>query len=443
MPVARPFRGIHYNFTWRRDLSALIAPPFDLIGVELQANLYGRDERNFVRLELGRVGEADSDEDNRYTRAAADLQAWLDEGVLVREERPALYLVEAEFAAGGRPWRRRGVFAAVRLPEEGEHYVLPHEDTFASPKEDRFRLMQATQAMISPVLAMHEDPRRELLRLLSSVTTAPDAEGVGAERVTYRLWVVTDESLVDAICAEIGPGPLYIADGHHRFETARLHRSGMRARHPDAPPDASFNYALMHVLSAQDEALRVLPVHRLVSGLELEGVAWLKERMVELFEVHPRSVPAAWEELEAELLTGSVLPHRHVYLAYCADGTFVMLVARDELLPPAVTPADRLDVTVLHRALFDPIIAWDPHVLPLAGGDRRGAPTIAYSAELREAAGRVARGECECGFFLRAPRVSQVMEVARAGERMPHKSTYFYPKAPAGLVISSASPDPL
>jgi uncharacterized protein (DUF1015 family) len=443
MQVARPFRGLHYNFTWRRDLSALIAPPFDLIDAALQADLYGRDEHNFVRLELGRTDEADSYEDNRYTRAAADLHGWLEEGVLAREERPALYLVEAEFAAGGRTWRRRGVFAAVRLPEEGEHYVLPHEDTFASPKEDRFRLMQATQAMISPVLAMHEDARRELLRLLSSVTTPPDAEGVGPDGVTYRLWVLADESLVNAVCAEIGSGPLYIADGHHRFETARLHRDAMRARYPDAPPDASFNYALMHVLSAQDEALKVLPVHRLVSGLELEGVAWLKERMVELFEIHPRSLPAAWEELEAELLTESVLPHRHVFLAYCADGTFVMLVARDELLPPAATPVDRLDVTVLHRALFDPIIAWDPHVLPLAPGDQRGTPAITYSAAVREAAERVARGECECGFLLRAPRVSQVMEVAQAGQRMPHKSTYFYPKAPAGLVISCASPDAL
>ncbi len=431
--IISPFHGIRYNPERHRDLSALLAPPYDIITPEGQAELYAQHPRNFVRLELGRTDASDTEADNRYTRAAVDLQSWLREGDLVREQRPALYVVETEFALGGRAWRLRGVFAAVRLPEEDERYVLEHEDTFASAKQDRFRLMQATQAMISPVLSLCEDPERRLLGLLGAVTGAPDAEA-RREDVTHRMWVVRDDAAVAAFVAAVGGGPIYIADGHHRYLTARRHRDEMRQRHPQAPAEAGFNHALMLLLSAQDAAVKILPAHRLLSGLDLEGVAWVKSRMVDYFEVHGRELPPGWERFGAEVLAETVLPHRHVYQAYCSDGTFVDLLAREALLPVSESPVDLLDVSVLHGFLLDPILHCDPHSLPF----RCDGLSLAYTVEAAEAAARVRGGECEFAFFLRGTRVDQVLAVARAGERMPHKSTYFYPKAPSGLVVSGA-----
>jgi uncharacterized protein (DUF1015 family) len=423
--IVYPFRGIHYDPAKTPDISLLIAPPYDVISPEMQGELYAREERNFVRLELPRGEEG---EGNCYTCAAETLQSWLRAGVLVREEGPALYLVETEFALGGSTWRRRGVFALVRIPEEGERYVRGHEATFAGPKADRFQLMAATQAMISPVLAMSEDAEGEALRSLQSVDRPSDAEGMDYEGVRHRLWIVREAGFIDAVGAAIGAGPLFILDGHHRFETAKAYRDEMRRLHPDAPREAGFNFALLQILSARDEGVKVLPPHRLVSGLDREGARWLTARISEYFDVLPRPRPS-WDRI-GDLLEEARAEGKHVFAYYCADQSFARLVAKEGLLPPGDSPVDQLDVTILHRELLD-LLA------------ERGGVEISYVADAEAAAGAVTRGEADFVFLLRAPRVSEVMAVARAGELMPHKSTYFYPKAASGLVISDASPEPI
>jgi len=426
--IVYPFRGVHYDTAKTHDICLLIAPPYDVISPEMQGELYARDARNFVRLELPRADEADTETESRYTRAADTLRSWLAEGVLVREDAPALYVVETEFSLAGRTGRRRGVFALVRIPEEGEHYVLAHEATFSGPKADRFQLMMATQAMISPVLAMCEDAEAEVLRALQSVARPPEAEAADDGGARHRFWIVRDQSLINAVRAAVGSGPIYLLDGHHRFETARAYRDAMRRTHPTAPESAGFNFALMLLASARDEGMRILPSHRLVSGLGPEGVAWVTSRMSEYFHVHPRPRPD-WDRVD-DLLQEESARGRHVFASYCADDSFVVLAAKEELLPVSDSPVDQLDVTVLHRELLDLITGL-------------GDVTITYAADPRAAAEAVSRGECDFAFFLRPTTVEQVIAVARAGELMPHKSTYFYPKVPAGLVISDASPEPI
>ena len=426
--IVHPFRGIHYDTAKMHDISLLIAPPFDVISPEMQGELYARNAHNFVRLERPRAGNGETETDHGYARAADTLRRWLAEGVLVREDAPALYVVETEFSRAGRTWRRRGVFALIRIPEEGESYVLAHEATFSGPKADRFQLMTATQAMISPVLAMCEDAKAKVLSALQTVDRPPDAEGVDHTGVRHRLWIARDEALISAVCAAVGPGPIYILDGHHRFETARAYRDQMRRAHPTASARAGFNFALLLLVSARDEGMRILPSHRLVSGLGREGVEWITARLGEHFDVHPRPRPD-WDRVE-DLLQEESARGRHVFASYCADGGFAVLAAREELLPVSDSPVDQLDVTVLHRELLD--LTAD-----------LGEVTITYTADAKAAAAAVLRGECDFAFLLRPTTVEQVIAVARAGELMPHKSTYFYPKAPAGLVISDASPEPI
>lgn len=236
-PIIRPFRGIRYNPERFPDLSAVLSPPYDIINPERQHELYAQHPQNLVRLELAKTGDTDTEEDNRYTRAAADLQSWLQEGVLIKEEQTALYVVETEFRVGSQSWRRRGLFAAVRLPEAEEGYVLEHENTFAKAKQDRFQLMQATQAMISPVMSLVEDREGRLLDLLNSLPAEPDAVGE-MEEMTHRLWVVRDGATIAAITEAVDAGPIYIADGHHRYNTARRHQEEMRRQFPEAPAAA-------------------------------------------------------------------------------------------------------------------------------------------------------------------------------------------------------------
>lgn len=425
--IISPFRGIRYQAAESRDLSTRIAPPYDVISESLSAELRAGDPHNFVRVELPEAHEADTEEANRYTRAAATLQDWLSRGVLIRDEGASFYILEQEFSLEGRSWRRRGVFALVRLPEKGERYVLSHEGTLAAPKADRLRLLQTCQMATSPILMIAEDSGQQLAGLLGRTHGEPAATAQDSDGVMHRLWARQEADYLGAIREAVGPGPLFIADGHHRFETAVTCRDGMRRMLPQAAPEAAFSYALALIASAGDEALRILPTHRLIRGLGKVGVARMKEAMRARFEVEERPLADA-----GEVQLSSPEPGRHVLGAYCGDARYYVLRAGEELTPAGASAVASLDVSVLHDHLIDPV---------LATLDRQ--PKLTYVTDDSQAMAAVDRGECDFAFFLRPTRVSEVLAVARAGDRMPGKSTYFYPKAPAGLVISDASAEPI
>jgi uncharacterized protein (DUF1015 family) len=408
-----------------------MAPPYDIIGASLQDDLYALHEHNFVRVELPRPPEPETEESNRYTQAAATLKSWLARGVMIRDERPAFYALEQEFMVHGERRRRRGVFAALRLPEEGERYVLSHEGTMAGPKADRLKLMQACATMTSPVMVMSEDGGSKLLSRLRRIDREPDATAVDHEGVAHRLWALDGDEDVDAICSAVGAGPLYIADGHHRFETAITCRNGMRDAYPSAPADAGFNYALALVTSARDEALEILPTHRLISGLGGRGIESMKRRMSEWCDAKHLAAADCQAGRIRDLL-GSGSGSRHAFLSCAGDGTCSLLTMRNEKLRPSRSVVASLDVSVLHEYLIDPVLA-----------QVGGAAKLSFVHDERTALQAVERGECDFAFFLRPADVQDVLRAASAGERMPQKSTFFFPKAPAGLVVSSLGPEPV
>lgn len=443
--ILLPFRGIRYRTADPQELSSLMAPPYDVISESMQAELHALHPHNFVRVELPEDGA------DRYQRAGAVLRRWLDESVLVRERTPALYLLEQEFRVGDRTLRRRGVFGLVKLPEAGEHYVLAHEGTLSEPKADRLQLTRACKAMTSPILLMTEDPEAHLIERLEQVKEEPEAVAEDTAGVIHRVWTLQDSASTAAVCAAIGSGPLFMADGHHRFETALAFRDEMRQATPEAVPEAGFNYALALVTSAQDDGLEILPTHRLVACPDEEGKEAMKAFMGEHFEVHRLDLPDPkglgwhpWLECRAS--------HRHVFGAYCGDGNYYVLIARDDMVSPSQSVVERLDVSILHRYLIDPLLA-DSGQAPDADGrishDAQPTGTACRGARLRyvsdeeQAIAAVERGDYDFALFLRPTRISDVMAAARAGERMPGKSTYFYPKVPAGIVISDASAEPL
>lgn len=443
--IFHPFRGIRYRTPDSHDLSDLISPPFDVISEGKQAELYARSRHNFVRIELTR-GEAEP----RHAEAAATLVRWLERDVLAREGVPALYLLEQQFSVGKRSWKRRGVFGLVRLPEPERNYVLAHEGTLPEAKADRLLLMRACGAVTSPVMLMSEDPEGALLALLGRIGGEADAVAEDEDGVVSRLWVVRDSTLMAEMSGTIGPGPLYIADGHHRFETACTYRDHMRTMYPEAPAEAGFNHVLAFVNSARDDGLRIFPTHRLVWGLDQAGLERLRGCMERYFAVE-ETAPAPPEKAADLSWLEEADPERPVFGAY-GGGRLYQLAAKDDAALASERVVDRLDVSVLHRRLIDPTLAGTgcdmnsdgrvSHDSEAAGPTRRGA-RLTYATDAAQAVRAVDRGDYDFAFFLRPTRVSEVMAAARAGERMPGKSTYFYPKIPAGLVLSDASEEPI
>lgn len=404
VPEIQAFRGVRYR-GGRGDLARVLAPPYDVISPALRDELYERDPCNIVRVVLNRTpGDAG------YEEAGATYRDWLARGVLESEDAPLLYLLEQTFVSSGRTLRRFGLLARFRAEDPERGVILPHEHTRAAAKEDRWRLLRATRANFSPIFLMFPDPGARFASLLADSTSQPpiaqytDDGGTG-----HRLWRVVEEGRVAAFCSLLGETKAYIADGHHRHATA------LRYRDETGPQGA---WTLGYFTPIEAPGLVVEPYHRILSeGPSLDEAAG---RLGEPFALRRvEDAPAA-----VAAVAGSKAAWAFA-LAEKGRGALVV-EARPEagalLSPDAPACLRALDTYFLHHAVLEP---------------RLGVPeaAVSYVHSLREAEDAVARGECRLAVLLRGTPVSQIVNVADAGESMPAKSTFFHPKLPSGLVI--------
>ncbi|MBI4336937.1 MAG: DUF1015 domain-containing protein [Chloroflexi bacterium] len=435
MADVRPFRGVRYNPT-AVDLSLVIAPPYDVIRPDEQRALHQRSPHNIVRLELGFARPTDSERDNIYTRAAALLAQWLQEGVLLRDPRPAFYLLEERYAQDGAELSRTTLFAAVRLEEYEKGVVLPHEHTRPAPKEDRLRLMTACCANLSPIMALYRDPGG-LKTLLSDVRKRrPVATCTGLEGRRFSFWVVDEPAEAASIARLLSPLPLYLADGHHRYETALVYRDRMRATHGGGG-DAAHSFILMGLVEIADPGNQLFSFHRTVSGISDSLLQALHRRIGQVFDITPLPVAAFAVEGLRRLLQEVVTcpPHRAVLgLVDSNTKQLSLLTVKSPLpaglLPPApATELYQCETWLLHEALLRPVL----------GGDAR-APQhgqVEFVHGLEEVARALSDGGAQLAFLVR-PMPLQVFEaLVRAGQRLPPKTTYFHPKLPTGFVLAS------
>jgi uncharacterized protein (DUF1015 family) len=432
MAIIRPFRGIRYDPQKIGDLSRVIAQPYDRIGKAQQAAYYAQHPNNFARIDFG-VSEPDEPGNTVYTRARDYAAAWLAEGVLRREARPSLYVIEQTFGMPGAPagqiLTRRGFTAALQLTRFEEGVILPHERTFSGPKTDRLNLTRATQAAWGQIFILYPDPHNRINALLQPhlEQAAPLAarELVIEPAVEQRFWALEDAALIAAIAAEMQPKrSLVIADGHHRYETALNYREEMRAAHPDAPADAAFNYAMVTLVSMSDPGLVILPTHRLARATGRSS-ADLFSALQPYFDAQRVDGRAS---LEAALREATRAHPRFGFY----DGSYAVLTLRSfdvmAQLAPEHTPAWRaLDVAVLHKVVLE-------HALGLSAGSGHDDDSIQYLRDVNAGYAAVDRGEANFLFVLNATRMEQVNECTQAGEKMPQKSTDFYPKMVGGLV---------
>ena len=429
MAVIVPFKGVRYNPEKIADLSTVISQPYDRVRHGLQDKYYDLNPYNVVRIIKGRKAEGDGKENNVYTRACDSYQSWLREGILVQERSSALYVFHQSFTmADGSARTRKGLVAALELTRFDEGVVLPHERTYSGPKADRLNLVRATATNFGHILVLY--PGNGINDLLASaIEGQPGLElrELFEHDVEQRFWVVTDPEVVGAVVAEMAPKRnLIIADGHHRYETALTYRDEMRTVHPGAPPNAGFNYRLVTLVSMEDPDLVILPTHRLIHAYgRMDGRAVLEAAKV-YFDVVPLDGRAALEAALAQAEPSN--PRFGLY-----DGTFAALTLRDpavleELLPDRAADWRLLDVTVLHELFIE-------RVLGIGKGAVERKQNIEYLRDPQMGYDAVDRGKAQFLAVMNPTRREQVQGCTGAGERMPQKSTDFYPKVISGLVM--------
>ncbi len=437
MADIRPFRGLRYN-TGKVALSDVITQPYDRIHEAEQERYYALSPYNLVRIIQGKKTAWDNDADNVYTRARCYARTWLAEEILLRDPHPALYVLEQTYATPtGETRTRRGVCAALRLTHFDEGIILPHERTLSGPKLDRLLLTRATETAWGHIFILYPDETNQVNSILQpyleSHTPQVAREQIVESAVEQRFWVVDDPGVIAAIVEEMAPKRnLIIADGHHRYETALNFREEMRQKYPHHPQDAAFNYAMVTLVSMSDPGLVILPTHRLIHSYARMSREEVRSRAAEYFDVTPVNDRATMEALLGRAEHGC--SRFGLY-----DGAYAILTLRDpgvlERLLPERAPAWRtLDVTVLHELFIERVLGIDKTAVERKENiDYLRDPAPGYEA--------VAKGQAQFLLLMNPTRIEQVRACTAAGEKMPQKSTDFYPKVVSGLVMMSVAAD--
>ena len=419
MADVQPLRALHYDQAVAGPLQQLVSPPYDVIDPQQRAELAGRSRYNVVGIDLPQ----DPAGGDMYAHAAELLAAWQADGAVVRDEDPALWaLVQDYEAPDGRRLTRRGILARVRVEEYGPGRIRPHERTHPGPKEDRLRLTRATRANLSPIFSLYGDPQLAAWRALEPhLTGAPWGEATDEQGTVNTLWRVADPDAITAARAAMAGAELLIADGHHRYETARVYAEEIGG-------DGEHRFVLMCLVALEDEGLTVFPTHRLVSGLKDDPAAQerLGTALKDLFDV----APIDHAQLRPPDGTGPlVMGYIDSHLKQAYRLTLKDQAVADAALADFPEPYRQLDTAVLEALVLQgPLGMTEESIGHLEN--------LGYSRSDEEALALILDGTYDCAFFLRASPVSQVREIAAAGVNMPPKSTFFHPKVPTGLLFN-------
>ena len=435
----RPFRGLQYNPDHAGHLSEVICPPYDIISHEEQQSFYRNSPYNVIRLELGEEFPSDSPQNNRYTRSAGLLNDWLEEQILVQDETPAFYVTEHRFVHRDRPKNRWDVTTALRLEDWSTGKIRPHEDILKTPAEDRLNLLRACAVNISPVLGMLCFEDRELSSMLAKLVEGKEASRsvVDNYNAEHSMWILNDEASIHNLSELCSDKALYIIDGHHRYTTSLDYQKEQNINYGASDTRRGADFIMMNLTDADDPGLLMLPTHRLIR-LSLKNIPETRVRLEEVFHITrlqrfgstPSDVLETWlnvmeEEGKKQRVIG-------VYGLY--DDNFCLLFPRNENSLMGRLPVERseawkkLDVSVLHWVVLQGVMGINTPI------DEGGSVT--FTRDALEAVEQVDVGNYELAFILNPMPSSDIISVADVSDRMPQKSTYFYPKPPTGLVMN-------
>lgn len=432
MALIRPFKAVYYNKSVVGNLSDVICPPYDIINSQLEEELYQRSKYNFVRIENNRQLPQDSDLDNRYTRSGDKLKQWLEQKVLITSKIPAIYVHDHYFNCQGKKYRRRGLIVRVNIEEWHKNIIRPHEGTLAEAKSDRINLLEAIKANTSSIMTMYEDREKRISSLLESQKTdnmlISTKENDG-ER--HEIWQVNEPNAVNGICDGFADKALYIADGHHRYESALTYKRQMTASSSATRTDAPFNFVMMTLMDFADPGLVILPPHRLLRGLPESNLAGLADKLGSFFDIEylPLDMANLWQKVDEFLADKSSVK----LILFGLDGqnlsllTLREIAAADKMIPYFHSELyKRLDVSIVDHVIIEELL----------GLSSAAEIKISYNYDRQEAVKGVLNQEYQLAFIVSPVKAETIKEIADAGDRMPRKSTYFYPKLPSGLIIN-------
>ena len=422
MAEIKPFRAL--RFTKKAgDPASLLCPPYDIVSEPERRALLEKNPYNIIRLELPREGA------DPYQTAARTMESWIRDGILREDDEDSIYVYEEEFSVSGELKRIRGLVALLKLEEFEKGVVLPHENTLSKAKADRFALMDACHANFSLIYGLFSDPEKHARETIDRMAScAPENDLIGSDGIRHRLWRSTEKDLIDSLAAALRDKQIFIADGHHRYETALNYRNYLASKGLIRSPHDKANYVMAYLIDLDDPGLVVFPTHRVVHDLERFDKEELLMRASAWFTVteYPdrKNAKAVLAEHADE-----------VAFALCTNKTgFTLLVLNDRsalnaALPDKSSAYRELDVSALHTLILNGILKIDD-------ANMANGVNLLYTRKIDEAFALVDQGKANCAFLLNPTKIPQIRSVADAGDKMPQKSTYFYPKLITGLTMN-------
>lgn len=423
MAVIKGMNGLRYNSEVAGDLNRLVCPPYDIISDEQREQYLENNGYNIIRLELPK-GE------NRYKDAGNALNEWLEKGVLKQDDKESIYVYEMEFTANGNKKAVKGFVSLVKLEEFSKGIILPHEETLSKAKADRFNLMSETFCNFSQIYSLYMDEDGKAYSTIDACSQGkPDMEIVDNDGVIHRMWCVYDENVLNSLAKTFEDKKLYIADGHHRYETAlNFHKHLCDTGISDE--NSQSGYIMMMLVNMENDGLVVFPTHRLVRDLDNFNADEVAGKFGEYFDV---SDIKGRKEVE-DSLNKLYEDGKKAFAMYSGNDSFKLMVLRNEgavkeIMPDMSDSYCGLDVSVLHTLVLEKIFGIDKE-------NMANQVNLTYTKIIDEAISFVDSGKANCSFILNPTKVSEIRDVALAREKMPQKSTYFYPKTITGLVMN-------
>ncbi|MBE0426312.1 MAG: DUF1015 domain-containing protein [Nitrospirae bacterium] len=404
-----PFRGILYNVS-KVSVEDVLAPPYDIITPEYREELYKRSSYNIVRIDFGKEVPGDTEAENKYTRARRHLDTWIEEGVLLRSERPSFYAYEMSYRINGEQKQLRGFLCLVKIEELGKGGIYPHECTYSKPKQDRLNLLKSCEANISPIFSLYKSSEKIVSSILSDISSgesyisAEDKDGA-----IHKIWPVDETEKIEIIKNELEDKAIFIADGHHRYETTFEFYREIHQKLKNPSGTQPFDYVMMFLVNMMDEGITILPTHRLIKEIP-ENIS---KTFPEYFDIEPvKSDFNIEKRLSGKKRVFGFFRNR--------DEEWYLLKYKGGNLSEIHSELRDIDVFILHELIFKKIFK---------------TTDIGYEMDVKTALNRVKSGEFSAAFFLNPTKIGDVEKAALSSLRMPPKSTYFYPKLLTGLVI--------
>ena len=426
-----PFKGITYNKKKIQPLDQVMSPPYDIISDHMQNELYDKHPNNFVRLILGKHTPNDTEQDNRYTRAKHLFTEWQKQSILTESEKNAVYPYKITYQIDNETKTMNGFFTLLKL-DPSYQQVKAHEKTLAKPKADRLNLLRDCQAHLEPIQLLYMDKNNTIQELLTKSMNNPLIDVTGYDGFTHTLWKTENEQVIETIQQTLKDKILFIADGHHRYQTAINYAKEMQEKTGNTNPNAPFHYQMVILANIFDEGLMILPTHRLIKMKQLKIDAFLKQLQV-YFTIEKQQIQGKTQDYETigqTIIQAIKTKDKHKFALY-SQGIYYILTLKDETIMDQLASDHSktwrtLDVSILHKIILEKILGINENNIE---------DHVKYIRSNGEAIQRVNEGKFDLSFLMNATKINELKAIAEAGEHMPQKSTYFLPKMLSGLVM--------